>query len=140
MLGPGCAVSRYGIRAPSLSLVDVRPMPGGALEQRLELDLVVQNPNDFDVEIDGMRLQLDLNGLRLGRAVSNQTLSLPRLDEARMTLQASVTLLDVARQLLTLDSAQQSLDYRLSGDIYVAEPRSTRVAFDDSGEVLPTPR
>jgi len=122
---------------PTLTLLDVRPVPGGALEQRLELDLLVQNPNDFDMAIDGLRLQLDLNGQRLGRAVSNATLEIPRLDETQVTVQASITLLDVARQLLALDS-RQSLDYRLAGDIFVVTPRSRRLSFDSSGEVLPS--
>lgn len=137
MLAAGCALPGFGIDPPTFTLVDLRPLPGGAFEQRFELDLVVQNPNNFDMAIDGMRLQLDLNGLRLGRAVSNEALTVARLDEARMTVQASITLWAVARQLLVLES-RQSLDYRLSGDVFVAGPRSTRVSFDSSGEVIPT--
>jgi LEA14-like dessication related protein len=137
VLASGCALMGPGIDPPTFTLLDLRPLPGGAFEQRLELDLRVQNPNDFDVAIDGMRLQLDLNGQRLGRAVSNEALSVARLDEARMTIQASITLWAVARQLLALEG-RQSLDYRLSGDIFVAGPRSTRVSFDSSGEVIPS--
>ena len=118
LLAAGCALPGHGIDPPTFTLVDLRPLPGGAFEQRLELDLVVQNPNNFDVAIDGMRLQLDLNGQRLGRAVSNEALT-------------------VARQLLALEN-RQSIDYRLSGDVFFAGPRSGRVSFDSSGEVLPT--
>ena len=138
VLGSGCAaLPGFRIDPPSFTLVDLRPLPGGAFEQRLELELLVQNPNNFDVAIDGMRLQLDLNGQRLGRAVSKEALTVGRLDEVRMTVQASITLWDVARQLLALES-RQALDYRLSGDIFMAMPRSARVSFDDTGEVIPT--
>jgi LEA14-like dessication related protein len=124
---------------PSLLLLDVRPIQGGDLEQRLELDLLVQNPNNFDVVLDGMRLQLEMNGQRVARAVSSQSLSIGRLGETRVTVQASITLLDVARSLLTLAGRERNapLTYRVAGDVFVAQPRSTRVSFDDSGEVLP---
>jgi LEA14-like dessication related protein len=137
VLAAGCALPGFAIDPPSFTLVDMRPLAGGAFEQRLELDLLVQNPNNFDVAIDGMRLQLDLNGQRLGRAVSNEPLTVARLDEARVTVQASITLWDVARQLLALEG-RKSVDYRLSGDVFVAGPRSRRVSFDSSGEVIPT--
>ena len=127
------------VDAPSLLLLDVRPIPGGNLEQRLELDLLVQNRNNFDVVLDGMRLELEINGQRVAQAVNNQAVSIGRLGETRVTIQASITLLDVARSLLTLGRRERngSLTYRVAGDVFVAEPRSTRVSFDNSGEVLP---
>lgn len=127
------------VDAPSLLLLDVRPIRGGTLEQRLELELLVQNPNNFDVVLDGMRLDLEMNGQRVARAVSSQSLSIGRLGETRVAVQASITMLDVARSLLLLASREPSgpITYRVAGDIFVVQPRSTRVAFDDSGEVLP---
>ena len=127
------------VDAPSFLLLDVRPIPGGNLEQRLELDLLVQNRNNFDMVLDGLRLELEINDQQVARAVSNQAVSLGRLAETRVTVQASITLLDVARSLLTLGRRERNgaLTYRVAGDVFVAEPRSTRVSFDDKGEVLP---
>jgi LEA14-like dessication related protein len=127
------------VDAPSFLLLDVRPIKGGDLEQRLDLDLLVQNRNNFDVVLDGIRLELEMNGQRVAQAVSSQTVSIGRLGETRVTIQASITLLDVARSLLTLARREpnSSLAYRVAGDVFVAEPRSTRVSFENSGEVLP---
>lgn len=127
------------VDAPSFLLRDVRPIQSSNLEQRLELDLLVQNPNNFDMVLDGLRLELEMNDQRVAQAVSNQAVSIGRLGETRVTIQASVTLLDVARSLLTLGRRERNgaLTYRVAGDVFVAEPRSTRVSFDDKGEVLP---
>lgn len=127
------------VDAPGLVLLDVRPIQGGNLEQRLELDLLMQNRNNFDVVLDGMRLELEVNGQRIAQAVSSQSVSIGRLGETRATVQASVTLRDVARTLLTLGRTDGSLKYRVSGAAFVSKPRSTQVSFDDSGEVLPGP-
>jgi LEA14-like dessication related protein len=127
------------VDAPSLLLLDVRPIAGGPLEQRLELDLLVQNPNNFDLVLDGLRLVLEMNGQRVARAVSSQSVSIGRLGETRVTVQASITLIDVARSLLALGGRDRSgsLAYRVAGEVFVAKPRSTRVLFENSGEVLP---
>jgi LEA14-like dessication related protein len=127
------------VDAPSLVLLDVRPIQGGNLEQRLELELLVQNPNNFDVVLDGLRLELEMNDQRVAQAVSNQAVPIGRLGETRVTIQASVTLIDVARTLLSLTGRERngSLSYRVAGDAFVTEPRSTRVSFENKGEVLP---
>jgi LEA14-like dessication related protein len=123
---------------PSLVLLDLRPIRGGDLEQRLDLDLLVQNPNNFDVVLAGMRLQLEMNGDRVAQAVSSESVSIGRLGETRVTIQASITLVDVVRVLLTSrDPEEKSLKYRISGDAFVTAPRSTRVSFEGSGQVLP---
>jgi LEA14-like dessication related protein len=127
------------VDAPSLLLVDVRPVRGGDFEERLELDLLVQNPNNFEMVLDGMRLQLEMNGQRLAQAVTGQSVSIARLGETRVTVQASVTLLDATRSLLSLGGRERNgaLAYRVAGEAFVAEPRSARVSFENSGEVLP---
>jgi len=127
------------VDAPSFLLLDVRLLQSGDLEQRLELDLLVQNGNNFDVVLDGMRLDLEINEQRVAKAVSNQAVSIGRLGETRVTIQASITLLDAARSLLLQRRRETNgaLEYRVAGDVFVAEPRSTRVPFNDSGEVIP---
>lgn len=127
------------VDAPSFLLLDVRPIQGGNAEQRLELELLAQNPNNFDMVIDGLRLDLEMSGQQVAKSVSNQAVSISRLGETRVTIQASVTQLDVARSLLTLGGRERNgaLKYRVDGDAFVVEPRSTRVSFDDTGEVLP---
>ena len=127
------------VDAPSVLLLDLRPVQEGNLEQRLELDLLLQNRNNFDLVLDGMRLELLLNDRSVARAVSDQAVSIGRLGETRVTVQASITLLDVARSLRTLGlrEGNGALPYRISGVAFVAKPRSTRVPFENTGDVLP---
>ena len=54
-LGPGCAGKVW-------NAVGLRPLPGGALEQRVEVQLRVLNPNDRELEIDGVDFTLEING------------------------------------------------------------------------------
>jgi LEA14-like dessication related protein len=127
------------VDAPNLLLLDLRPVQQGDLEQRLELDLLVQNRNNFDLVLDGMRLELLINDQSVARAVSNQAVSIGRLGETRATVQAVITQLDLVRSLRNLGPRERNgaLKYRVEGVVFVAKPRSTRVPFENSGEVLP---
>jgi LEA14-like dessication related protein len=128
-----------GIEAPNLLLLDLRPVQGGNLEQRLELDLLMQNRNNFDLVLDGLRLELVINEKSVALAVSDQAVSIGRLGETRVTVQASITMLDVARSLMTVGRGERNgaLTYGVVGVVFVAKPRSTRVSFKTEGEFLP---
>ncbi|MCA9422181.1 MAG: LEA type 2 family protein, partial [Nitrospira sp.] len=41
-------------------------------EQRLQVDLRVRNPNDFDLEVTGLDFTLHLNDQRLARGLTNK--------------------------------------------------------------------
>jgi len=131
-----CAAPAPRIETPSLRVVDLRPLPGGALEQRLAVDLLIANPNDFDLVLDGMRMALMLSRQPLGRGLSNERITLPRLAESRVTVELSVTLFDVVLQLLQL-SESESLNYELRGDFFIEDPSSTTLSFRQSGTLAP---
>jgi len=130
-----CAGSYADLLVPSLRLVDVRPVSGGVLEQRMRVTLVAQNPNDFDLILDGIRLDLAVNDRPLGRAVSSREYRLARLEETRIEVEASVTLIEVLQQLTQLGS-RQGLGYQLTGDLFVRSPVSTTLGFEQSGDFV----
>ena len=111
------------------------PLETGAFEQRFRIDLRVQNPNDFDVEIDGIDVELQLNDTRLTRGLSNEAVTLPRLGEARLSVEATTTLLDLFRQIGSVGS-RRNLSYRIWGRIYLADSDDS-VPFEQAGSLLP---
>ena len=99
-------------------VIGITPLEGAALEQRIRIDLRILNPNDQALAAHGMRLQLDVNGQRLARGVSDAAFTVPRLGETTTSIVASTSLFDLARQVVSL-SARQSMDYTLSGELFV---------------------
>ena len=69
-------------------MVDLHPLKGGKFEQRFRIELRVQNPNDFELEIDGLDFELDLNGTRLTRGLSDEAVTIPRLGDAIVAVSA----------------------------------------------------
>lgn len=127
----GCASMGTRLEPPDVALIGIEPLASeGNLEQRLLLRVRVTNPNDVPLEIDGVELRLDLNGQRLGRALSNERHTIGRLDDGLVELTATTHLLSILRQIVSLPG-QGGVDYVIQGRIFLADsPGWLRVAHE----------
>ncbi len=135
LLLSGCALLSAGLQAPEVSLRALRPLPAEGLEQRFELVLGISNPNDRALKLDGVDLELELNGKRLLRAMTNQSVSVGRLEQGEITVTGTVSMLDVLRQGLALPNTK-NFDYRLHGRLFLANSPGY-LPFTKSGSVDP---
>ena len=131
----GCAHFGGGFEAPEVFLVGLRALPGGTLEQRFELDLRLLNPNDTDLELDGIDVTVSLNGARLTRGVTGDAVVIPRLSDGLVTLTATTTVFDLVNQILAAGSTS-TLDYELRGKVFLANSLR-RLHFEKSGQLIP---
>jgi len=120
-------------------VIGLQPVKGSPLEQRIRVDLRIQNPNDQAIEAHGMQVRLDVNGARLARGVSDAAFTVPRLSETTTSIVATTSLFDLAKQIVAL-SGTQSFRYVLEGDIYVDSIPGgfgRSVSFHNEGEFKP---
>lgn len=131
----GCALLTQGLTPPEVTLINIKPLPGGNLEQRFEMTLRVLNPNDLPISSDGVDLELNVNGQRLARALSAESFSIPRLGDDVVVLVATTHLFDIFRQAMALPKTG-TLDYEMKGRIFLASsPGSLR--FSREGSLVP---
>lgn len=134
LIVPGCASWMVKGEPPEVLVTNVTPLEASAFEQRLQVDLRIRNPNDFDLAVTGIDFRLDLNGNRLARGLGNKALVVPRLSDAVTSVETSTSTLQVVRQLLSF-SGDQALTYHLTGVVHTKEGR---LPFDNSGVLLDT--
>ena len=128
----GCASWLMKGEPPEVLVTNVTPLEGTAFEQRLQVDLRIRNPNDFDLFVTGIDFTLNLNGKRLARGLGNTTITVPRLSDAVVSVQTSTSTFDVVRQLLSFSQAQD-LSYNIMGLLHL---KDGRLPFDSSGTLL----
>jgi LEA14-like dessication related protein len=119
---------------PTVRLADLRPLSGGLLEQRFRMDLRVSNPNNFELDIDGLSVDLDINDLPFATGLSNHSVSVPRLGNALVSVEATTGILELARQLFGL-AQSGNLTYRLDGIVYLGGIGGGSVPFEQSGSL-----
>lgn len=131
----GCA-SLGGIsQSPSVTLADIGLEDFGLLEQRFALRLRVQNPNNVDIPVSGLTYELEVNGEKFARGVSDKAVTVPRYGEAVLDVSAVSNLSSLLRQLSEMEKAgKESITYRLKGQLNLGN-WGNAVPFDHRGEV-----
>lgn len=130
----GACTGLRSLEPPEVVLIGIRPLESTLLEQRFRVDLRIYNPNNRDLDIDGVDFELDINDKRLARGAGAEALVLPRLGEARTSVVVSTSFLSVARQLMAM-SQTQTLSYRLKGRLHLGTGLGATLPFEKSGEI-----
>ena len=128
----GCASWFMKGDPPEVLVTNVTLLETTAFEQRLQVDLRIRNPNDFDLLVTGIDFTLNLNGKRLARGLGNTAITVPRLSDAVVSVQTSTSTFDVVRQFLSFSQAQ-ALSYDITGLLHL---KDGRLPFDNSGILL----
>lgn len=118
--------------APEVLLVNITPLDTTMFEQRMRVDLRVQNPNDFDLEVTGLDFTLHLNEQRLARGLTNKASTIPRLGNSVLSVETTTSTLDVLRQFLNFRQKQE-VTYQVEGVLYI---QGARLPFDNKGVLI----
>ncbi len=128
-----CGLQR-DIKEPQVVLENVRPVGGGVFSQQVELDLRITNPNDFALPFDGMRADLRVNDIPFAQGVSDTRITIPRLSSETVTLTATVSTFDLARQVFNAGRGARTFSYALDGTAYLGGGLArSQVGFQQSG-------
>jgi LEA14-like dessication related protein len=128
----GCASWFIKSEPPDVLVTNITPLDATPFEQRLQVDLRIRNPNDFDLVVTGIDFTLNVNGKRLARGLGNKEFTIPRLSDAVVPVQTSTSTFDIVRQVMSF-SQKQHLSYNISGFLYSKEGR---LPFDNAGVLL----
>jgi len=132
----GCSTLGPAIEEPEVFLLRITPLESTLFEQRVETEFRLRNPNDVDLAITGLDLVVEVNGTRLARVLSSDSVTVPRFGEAKLSATASTSTLDVLRQIAAL-SRTQDPSYEISGYVYLGERFRRRLRLDTAGRLTP---
>lgn len=129
----GCAAPQKVV-APNIALQDVKLLNTEGLTQRLQVELLVANPNDFDIPLTGLKFGMQMNGLDFAEGLSNQRVDIPRLGRAVVPVEVTVSVLAVMKQIQAVQK-KSGLDYRVAGTVYLDHLLLPSVDFDRQGKL-----
>lgn len=120
----GCASIPRNLETPQISFVGMRAVDASLFEQRLEVRLRVRNPNDIELPVNGLDVDVELADEPFAHGVSAREFTVPAQGEAEfdmiVTANAAAALFKIAsgdRQ------SREEIGYRLKGKL------STRLGF-----------
>lgn len=144
-----CTSAGTRVQSPYVTLANVEISDVTRFEQRYQVTVRIQNPNDFDMPVTGMSYELYINDRRFARGVSDISISVPRFGETVVTVGMVSDLGDVLDSFRKRESragkGYNVFRYRLNGNIRLADrplsdlfrasaPPSGSVPFEYEGE------
>ena len=121
---------------PRLELESLRLVEDASVA-RIELVILLFNPNDIPVEVDDLRLEFSLDeqdGLEFGRALQLDIGARNR-ERVRLTAEASAALVGRLRSLR--DSGQGPMPYQLRGELAFNGARPSPIGLSDFLHPMP---
>lgn len=116
----------------SVAGVDIKRL--GLLEQRFDVGLRVTNPNDFDLVIEALEFELEVNGRPFATSMSRTSTLIAAASSTMMQIDAITQSRNLVEQLsrLSPEILKDGVPYRIKGRIKT--DRSSRwLPFDHAG-------
>jgi LEA14-like dessication related protein len=129
-----CSTTPRGFETPKFSIADIAPKDMTLLEQRFDIKIRIQNPNNFDLGINGIRFDIELNGKKFGLGMSGATVTVPRFGSEVISGEAITGLGGILRQAQGFTSGVTKVQYSLKGKAFVESPSSFTIPFEDIGD------
>ena len=136
LLLAACATVPPDIEAPKVSIANIAPKDFSVFEQRFDVQMRIQNPNDADLGIKGMRFDIDLNNREFANGMSGERITVPRFGSEVVNVEVITGIGSFLRQFQGLNkSGTSKVQYRLKGTAFVDAPSSFKLPFDEKGEI-----
>lgn len=103
------------IENPDVSLAGLRFAEPGVSEQALAVELRLENPNEFDVSVDGLAFALDINELPFAKGLTDEVFTLPGDGEVVVPVSITIPTTDLIDRVAAIGIGRR-LDYRLTGE------------------------
>lgn len=129
-----CSGLPLNMLAPRVSVATVDLRQIGVLEQHFDVGLRVANPNDFDLTIEALEFDLEVNGRAFAKSLSRAATKIPAASSEVLQIDAIMQSKNLLEQLRTLtpDTLKQGVPYRIRGRIKT-DQSSRWLPFDHSG-------
>ena len=128
-----CSGLPLNAKAPKVRVSEVSVKSLGLFEQVFDVGLRVSNPNNFDVTIEGLDFELEVNGRALATGLANTHTHVPALASALVNVETVTQSKNLLQQMKTLpDILKEGVPYRIHGRIKT-DWTSDWLPFDHSG-------
>lgn len=132
----GCAAMLPKLETPHLSVIGVQVVSTTVFEQRFNVKMRVQNPNDRALPIRGLKYTMELAGEDFGRGMSAKAFTVPALGEAEFDMIVTTNLATSLLKILPqLEKNPESVEYRLQGTVSTDLGMLRSIPFTEKGRL-----
>lgn len=112
-----CSGLPFNAVAPKVSVADMTVKRLGLFEQHFDVGLRVSNPNDFDLTIEALDVELEMNGHPFANGLSQTSTRIAARSSTLLRVEAIMQSGDLVRQIesLSREFLKTGVPYRIHG-------------------------
>lgn len=119
---------------PQLSVAGVEIRDASLAEQHLKVRMHVQNPNDRELPIEGIRCTMQLGGEDFGQGATSESFTVPAHGEADFDMLVTTNLTAAFLRILPrLKDRNHPIEYRIAGEVRSSLRFLRVIPFDERG-------
>lgn len=101
----------------SVAAIDIKSL--GLFEQHFDVGLRLTNPNDFDLRIEALDFDLEVNGQAFAKGMARTTMLIPAASSIVVQVDTITQSKDLIQQFLILqrDTLKEGFPYRIKGRV-----------------------
>ena len=133
LLFVGCAALPTNLETPEVSFVSLRAVEATVFEQRLEVRMKVRNPNDIELPVNGLDVDIELADEPFARGVSAREFVVPAGGEAEFDMLVTANAATALLKIASSDRKTDSIGYTVKGKLSTRIGLLRTIPFDESG-------
>ena len=129
----GCAALPTNLETPEVSFVALRAVEASVFEQRLEVRMKVRNPNDIELPVNGLDVDIELADEPFAHGVSAREFVVPAGGEAEFDMLVTANAATALLKIASADRKTDSIPYNVKGKLSTKIGLLRTIPFDESG-------
>ncbi len=136
ILFAACATPPPGIEPLKISIANIAPKDMTLFEQHFDVQLRIQNPNEKELGLNGMRFEIDLNEKEFATGMTGEKVVVPRFGSQVLNVEVITGVSSFLRQFQQMNKTGTSkVRYRIKGTAFVESPGTFKLPFDEQDEI-----
>ena len=131
----GCAALPTNLETPEVSFVGLRAVEATVFEQRLEVRMKVHNPNDIELPVNGLDVDIELADEPFAHGVSAREFVVPARGEAEFDMLVTANAATALLKIAGADHNTDSIEYKVKGKLSTKIGLLRTIPFDESGKL-----
>ncbi len=132
----GCATLSPSFENPQVQVLSIKQQSSKGMDQKLVVQLNVQNPNGIELPLEGMSYSLSIEGHKVASGVTSDVPTIPAYGEAKISLPVTTNLMAMVRLVTGLMmKGQEELEYELQAKLDVGIPLVPKLSVSEVGSV-----
>jgi LEA14-like dessication related protein len=131
----GCSAIPLNLKTPEVSFVGLHAVEASVFEQKLQVRMKVHNPNDVELPVNGLDIDIEIADEPFAHGVSAREFVVPAMGEAEFDMLVTANAATALLKLASTGGKAEDVGYKLKGKLSTKLGLLRTIPFEESGKL-----